>query len=903
MSKKSILTVCVSACLIFMITPILAALDIQKTVSSEKIETYDYLEITLSPAGLNVENPFTDVQVTGKFVGKDGKQIAVDGFCDAQDGSIYRLRFMPVKAGRYAYTIQFKYPDGKETFKGKFQAIKSERRGLLRVDPKRPNHFVWEGTGEHYFWNGTTTYYLMGWQDDDVIQEAIDRLHGYKINRLRVLVYGRNNDRPWGQPVKTTNDFHLYLNPWPAKQAAHIKQPQFDLSRFQVSHWQKYERLLRYAREKDIIVSVIFFIGGQVYPTPFEAYSEEEILFYRYGVARLAAFSNVTWDLGNEHNFHREVPKWCDWLGPKVKAWDPYNHILSAHNVIYRTPGAEWNDIQLIQRWDEGQNAYMLEQRGKQAETGRVIPNINEEYGYEDLWEKYPGQRAAETRRKLAWEISMAGCYQTTGETAERGTGFPPDQGGGWVNGRGDRSMTMLRGYEHMVDFFTAADWWNFDPRNELVEGGAMCLAKPGDHYILYLPKGDPATIQLKEGNYRAHWFNPRTGQWMETAPANGPVWTTPPPPAEGDWAMQLIHDKNLEDRIPPGVVSVRADGEGDEVYVVFSELVDRTSATNPRHYSINQGVEIQNIELGGEHGKTAILSVDRLVSGKDYTLTVNYIADLSKRVNAIHDPIKVPFQFINVMNPLVEYRFNEGQGKQTANTGTTSVHIENGVLMGEAIHWSKNTPTNNNPFALDFGVKPSSQAVDLGKQGLEALKGLQSFTLTGWINARSNQVGSGGNRILCSVNNGGDGIDLVYLKDGRLQVGINEWPDRSPAKSSAGQIPFDPDAGKSNWRFFAVTYDATANQDHVKYYFGSIGGEARLDTAVSYNRGKIGYNAGPLTVGHFNPATRTRAEDRMCRGLLDDIRLFGSKMDDSGAFGKEKIRNIQKGILPKHAF
>jgi hypothetical protein len=44
----------------------------------------------------------------------------------------------------------------------------------------------------------------------------------------------------------------------------------------------------------------------------------------------------------------------------------------------------------------------------------------------------------------------MAGAYQTTGETAKRGTGVWPDTGGGWVNGRGDDSMEMLNGMAHM---------------------------------------------------------------------------------------------------------------------------------------------------------------------------------------------------------------------------------------------------------------------------------------------------------------------------------------------------------------------------------------------------------------------------------------------------------------------
>jgi hypothetical protein len=72
-------------------------------------------------------------------------------------------------------------------------------------------------------------------------------------------------------------------------------------------------------------------------------------------------------------------------------------------------------------------------------------------------WAPYkPPAASADAQRRAAREISMAGCYQTTGETAKRGTGVEPDTGGGWINGRGDDTMTMLKGHAHMVDFFTS---------------------------------------------------------------------------------------------------------------------------------------------------------------------------------------------------------------------------------------------------------------------------------------------------------------------------------------------------------------------------------------------------------------------------------------------------------------
>jgi hypothetical protein len=186
----------------------------------------------------------------------------------------------------------------------------------------------------------------------------------------------------------------------------------------------------------------------------------------------------------------------------------------------------------------------MLKQRETQKKTGRIIPQTNEEYGYEDHYPKwdqnYPDGASADGMRRTAWEIYMAGCYQTTGETARRGTGYWPDTGGGWVNGRGDDKMVMLKGYAHIVDFFTSFDWWKTDPHDELVDNGAFCLAEPGNLYAVYMPRGGKVSVKLEKGKYRAHWFNPRTGESKDLPIAEGPSWTSPDSPGEGDWALLL---------------------------------------------------------------------------------------------------------------------------------------------------------------------------------------------------------------------------------------------------------------------------------------------------------------------------------------------------------------------------
>jgi hypothetical protein len=169
---------------------------------------------------------------------------------------------------------------------------------------------------------------------------------------------------------------------------------------------------------------------------------------------------------------------------------------------------------------------------------------VNEEYGYEDhypRWAKFrPPAASADGQRRVAWEITMAGCYQTTGETAKRGTGVAPDTGGGWVNGRGDDTMRMLQGYRHMVRFFSNLEWWKLDPHDELVDTGCFCLAAIGRVYVTYLPLGGVATVKTVPGDYEVAWFNPRSGDYSASKISRHATWASPPSPAGDDWVLVL---------------------------------------------------------------------------------------------------------------------------------------------------------------------------------------------------------------------------------------------------------------------------------------------------------------------------------------------------------------------------
>ncbi|ACB76227.1 DUF5060 domain-containing protein [Opitutus terrae] len=542
--------------LAFALSAFAATPRVEFAASADRVGCYDFVEVTLHVAQPTGGNPFTDVTVAGTFGLSGETPIAVDGFCDSADGRVFRIRFMPAKPGAYDYTVTYREGGFAQQHRGQFQAVDQRNRGLVRLDPEYPSHFQWEGTQERFFWNGTTAYFLAGW-DDATIRDAIERLDLHKITRIRAALAGRVADgRTWFEPVEPSDKFTFRLEPWVAANSASLEQPGFDVSRFNVGYWQKWEKLLAETRARDMAVSVVFYVdGSRPGVDPFGKSGMggvDEQRYYRYAIARFGAYANVMWDLANEYRLFRD-DAWAERMGAFVKQADPYDHLTSTHgHDDFRFRKSPWADFALHQSWDEhGGYDFMLKNRREQEQTGRVIPQINEEYGYEDHYPQGWGEsrtapaRSAETRARLAWEICLAGGYQTTGERANS------EHGGGWLNGRGDDSMTMLERYGHLYDFFTGIRWWELEPAVELVSGvvphpKAPAHAAPrvfaarnpnGDLAAIYVRDGGIVTIKsdLLKDQLKPLWFSPRDGGMRNARMLRAGGYRTP---TAEDWVL-----------------------------------------------------------------------------------------------------------------------------------------------------------------------------------------------------------------------------------------------------------------------------------------------------------------------------------------------------------------------------
>ncbi len=159
-----------------------------------------------------------------------------------------------------------------------------------------------------------------------------------------------------------------------------------------------------------------------------------------------------------------------------------------------------------------------------------------------------------------------------------------------------------------------------------------------------------------------------------------------------------------------------------------------------------------------------------------------------------------------------------------------------------------------------------------------DGLSNLRSFTITGWMKssaALSNLAG------LASFATADSGFRLRGYSNNRLQFMI-DTPD------TVAQYFYSSTAanyGCTEWKFFAAVYDGTKSTDNVKLYYAAAGGQLYLDSVHSYGGGTLFMSPAILYIGNVN-GSGTSVFD----GLLDSVRVFGSKSDASGALDMQQI-------------
>ena len=491
------------------------------------------LRVSPPPQG----NPFTEITLSGFFKAPGSDPVDVLGFCDSPDGQVLRLRFSPSQAGiAYEYKLRIEGAGIDKSFSGELKSEPSGRAGPVIVDPERPKHFLSAGARKPFYHLGCTAYHLLDPSNDLAqIDETIDYCARNGFNKIRFLLTGYPRDL---DQRTSTDEEHGVPDPWKRPNygakpgqvqplpAWEGKPHQYDFTRFNVSHWQRVDHAVRRMRELGIVATSIFTIEKQDLPKEYGRLTEHEYRLYRYAVSRLAAFDNVWWDLGNEHNEYRD-PKWGDAMGAFVKAVDPYGRLASAHGYAefsYLKSG--WADFIITQEYGDEKKVH--EWALSFAPTPK--PYINEEYGYEGASDKPGHGQNQDWVRRCHWSIAMAGGYATYGDWSDGVSYFYMGE-----PGPGKAAVEL----KHLRSFFEKLPFSDLVPHDELISPG-FCLAKPPRLHVFYVYLPGKSHIDLQGAEklkLTSRWFDPRAGSW-EDGPALEAGQNDVTPPKAGDWVL-----------------------------------------------------------------------------------------------------------------------------------------------------------------------------------------------------------------------------------------------------------------------------------------------------------------------------------------------------------------------------
>ena len=374
------------------------------------VERWGLLELSLP--GRTGGNPFTDYEIRGRFTGEK-EDVTVSGFYDGN--GIWKIRFMPSFSGAYRYTVSGTFAE-------------AESSGFFTVmEPSAGNHGPVRIAGKHHFAyaDGTpfyplgTTCYVWTQQPDSRIEETLCSLKEARFNKIRFCILPKHYDYNLGEPRTypfegTPMDSSVLTkeNFWEFTGKAEGNH--FDLTRPNPAHFQHLEKcilaLQNIGVEADLIVMHPYDRWG------FSCMPREaDDLYWRYVIARFAAFRNVWWSLANEYDLLKAKTEedWEHYADLLVRN-DPYGHLRSIHNCIpFYDHTRPWITHCSIQRQDLYRGAeYTDEWRERYGK-----PVVLDEIAYEGNIQHGWGNLTGEEMVRRFWEGAVRGGYPGHGET------------------------------------------------------------------------------------------------------------------------------------------------------------------------------------------------------------------------------------------------------------------------------------------------------------------------------------------------------------------------------------------------------------------------------------------------------------------------------------------------------
>ncbi|MDR1639037.1 MAG: DUF5605 domain-containing protein [Clostridiales bacterium] len=373
------------------------------------IEKWDVFEVEAK--GFSDKNPFVDYYIKGVFSSKS-ESVEVDGFYDSN--GTYRVRFMPSFAEKYQYRIFGSFSE--ETLSGSFEATAPTEGNHGPVRVANQFHLAYED-GKPYNSVGTTCY---AWthQPEKRQLETLEELKKGYFNKIRFCVFPKhylfNLRDPVTFPYEGVPTDASKLNEENFFSAMFATDNSWDFTRFNPVHFQNIEK-----RIKDL--QVLGIQADIIVMHPYDRWGFSRMdqasddLYWKYVIARFAAYRNVWWSLANEYDLmgSKTLFDWERYASILVEK-DPYKRLRSIHNCTqfydYTRP---WVTHCSMQRTDLHKTAEFTGDWRTRFGKPVILDEIAYEGNINQCWGNISGQEL--TRR--FWEASVRGGYAGHGET------------------------------------------------------------------------------------------------------------------------------------------------------------------------------------------------------------------------------------------------------------------------------------------------------------------------------------------------------------------------------------------------------------------------------------------------------------------------------------------------------
>lgn len=476
-------------------------------------------------ADLPESNPFL-VQLAAAVTGPDGKTLRVPGFYDGD--ATWKVRLSPTAVGEWSLVTKSDLPalDEKRATVTCVRNPNASIHGALKVDPDHPHHFVFED-GTRYFLMGYECDWLWALDMNDrnlpTVNAFLDKLMAHGFNYVILNSYA--HDTGWRSGTTGKDDFGPpSLFAWEGSN----DQPEHD--RLRLSYWQHYDRVIDALYRRGITAHILMKVYNKKVQWPAKGSAEDD-LFFRWLIARYAAFPNVVWDFSKEAHNEKDLTYKLDRFR-FIRENDSYRRLVTNHDDDKANDSGAYDALNDF-RADQHHNKWrekILQQRQR-----RAWPVVNVEFGYEHgprgLEDKtYNVVQSPEEVCRRAWEICMAGGYPAyyytyTAWDVVRPQDTPP----GYIY------------FQRLREFFESTRFWELEPASNLTSSG-WCLANSGQEYVVYLKEAKPFTLKLTDvtGPLACQWYQPLTGKRIHADTLSAGEHELTPPSEWGDGPVVL---------------------------------------------------------------------------------------------------------------------------------------------------------------------------------------------------------------------------------------------------------------------------------------------------------------------------------------------------------------------------